>query len=244
MSYSYERRNQGSSGTRRGTYSYWIPLAVTVTVATFGIAAWIWSERNDDDDYDDDEEQEPRPDVGPDPYQQNYGRNPDGSFRTGPPSYADGVRPGEVAYGTTQQRPEESQSYMARMSGALRRTPSPQQVFDGVSRTVVGGVAAAGAVVGSALSSIREEDRSAYRDHQRWSEEAELRRAGVDPAPAPGPIDMRSTENLTEATATPRAPVSIGKRKTVAVVVSAEDTIADMDDDDGFHEHAVGNYTT
>lgn len=123
---------------------------------------------------------------------------------------------------------------MARMSGALRRTPSPQQVFDGVSRTVVGGVAAAGAVVGSALSSIREEDRTAYKDHQRWSEEAELRRAGVEPSS--GPIDMRSTESASGQTS--RGPATGGKRKTVAIVVSAEDTISDFDED-GYHEHAV-----
>ncbi|CAG8961155.1 hypothetical protein HYFRA_00002698 [Hymenoscyphus fraxineus] len=230
MSFSYERRGRSSAATRRGTYSYWIPLAVTVTVATVGIVAWIWSERNDDD-----EDEEPRPEIGPDPYQENYGRNIERSYPTGPPSYRDGVRPGEVGFGTIEQRPDESQSYMARMSGALRRTPSPQQVFDGVSRTVVGGVAAAGAVVGSALSSIREEDKSAYRDHQTWSEEALLRRAGVDPAPAPGPIDMRSTEKLPEAT--PRSSPST-KRRTVAVVVSAEDTMADMEDDDGYHQHA------
>ncbi|KAF4634226.1 hypothetical protein G7Y89_g3896 [Cudoniella acicularis] len=61
--------------------------------------------------------------------------NPRPSSATRPPSYTDGVRPGEVAYGTVEPqvepRPEESQSYMARMSTALRRTPSPQQVFDG-----------------------------------------------------------------------------------------------------------------
>jgi hypothetical protein len=235
MSYSYDRttRRPVSSSTRRGTFSYWVPLALTVTVATVGIVAWIWSERNDDDD------EEPRPDVGPDPYQQNpgYGRNEDGSVRLGPPLYAGALRPGEVGYGTVEQRPEESQSYMARMSGALRRTPSPQQVFDGVSRTVVGGVAAAGAVVGTALSSIREEDKTAYKDHERWSEEAELRRAGVDPA-APGPIDMRSTESVPRAAPTSKT-ASGGKRKTVAIVVSAEDSIADMEDDDGYHEHAV-----
>jgi hypothetical protein len=235
MSYSYDRttRRSGSSSTRRGTFSYWVPLALTVTVATVGIAAWIWSERNDDDD------EESRPDIGPDPYQQNagYGRNEDGSVRLGPPSYAGEVRQGEVGYGTVENRPEESQSYMARMSGALRRTPSPQQVFDGVSRTVVGGVAAAGAVVGTALSSIREEDKSAYKDHERWSEEAALRRAGVDPG-APGPIDMRSTDSVPRAAPTSKTS-SGGKRKTVAIVVSAEDSIADMEDDDGYHEHAV-----
>ncbi|KAF4629595.1 hypothetical protein G7Y89_g8552 [Cudoniella acicularis] len=234
MSYSYDRyernsRRGASGGSRRGTFTYWLPLALTVTVATVGIAAWIWSERSDDDD----EEDTP----APPPNEPIYGRNPDGSFRTGPPSYTDGVRPGEVAYGTVEPqvdpRPEESQSYMARMSGALRRTPSPQQVFDGVSRTVVGGVVAAGAVVGSALSSIREEDKNAYKDHKTWSEEAESRRAGVNPIP--GPIELRSESGVVP---TQRTPVSSGKRKTVAIVLSAEDNPDDLEDDEGFHERA------
>jgi hypothetical protein len=240
MSYQYDRferttrRTQNSSSSsRRGTFSYWIPLALTVTVATVGIAAWIWSERGDDD-----EDDVP---PGPNPYDApggNYGRNPDGSVRTGPPSYAD-VRPGEIAYGTVgQPRPEESQSYMARMSGALRRTPSPQQVFDGVSRSVVGGVAAAGAVVGSALSSIREEDRNAYKDHRTWSEEAEARVSGASPAPEAGPTDLRSA-SIPGVAPSQRVPVGSGKRKTVAIVVSADAGSADLDDEDGFHEHAV-----
>jgi hypothetical protein len=231
MSASYERierttrRTQTSSNSRRGTFSYWIPLALTVTVATVGIAAWIWSERSDDDEEDD-------VPPGPNPYDRpDYGRNPDGSVRTGPPSYAD-VRPGEVASGTVgQPRPEESQSYMARMSGALRRTPSPQQVFDGVSRSVVGGVAAAGAVVGSALSSIREEDKNAYKDHRTWSEEAESRIPGAES----GAVDVRSTG----VAPTSRVPTGNGKRKTVAIVVSVDTNLDDMDDEEGFHEHAV-----
>ena len=168
---------------------------------------------------------------------QDYGRNQDGSVRTGPPSYAD-VRPGEVAYGTTQGRPDEQQSYMARMSGALKRTPSPQQVFDGASRTVLGGIAAAGAVVGSALSSIREEDKNAYKDHRTWSEEAESRPSGVSPVP-PGGIEMRSGSEP-GVQPTQRVQVGNGKRKTVAIVVSADMSNDDeFDDEGGFYERAV-----
>lgn len=233
MSYSYDRyeRTARPAPSRRGGLSYWIPLALTVTIATVGIAAWIWSERRDDDE--DDPRYPPGPDPGPS--RPDYGRNPDGSIRTGPPSYAD-VRAGEVAYGTAQ-RQDESQGYMARMSGALRRTPSPQQFMEGASRTVVAGVAAAGAVVGSALSSIREEDKNAYKDHKTWSEEAEARLPGVGPDPPSG-IEMRSVSEAGVA-ATPRVPVGNGKRKTVAIVVSA-DTNDDgmMDEDDIFVEHA------
>lgn len=238
MSYErYERttrRTQTSS--RRGAFSYWLPLALTVTVATVGLVAWVWSERKDDED-----ELPPPPgdNVYPRPERPEYGRNPDGSIRTGPPSYAD-VRPGEVAYGTvpTQppQGPEQTQSYMARMSGALRRTPSPQQMFEGVSRTVVGGVAAAGAVVGSALGSIMEEDKNAYRDHKTWSEEAEARGVpAVSPVP-PGGIEMRS-DSIPGVAATSRVPQSSGKRKTVAIVVSAHTSLDEYDEDE-FHEHA------
>jgi hypothetical protein len=195
--------------------------------------AWVWSERNDDED----DLRPPGDNVYPRP---DYDRNPDGSVRTGPPPYAD-VRPGEVAYGTapTQQPqgPEQTQSYMARMSGALRRTPSPQQMFDGVSRTVVGGVAAAGAVVGSALGSIMEEDKNAFKDHKTWSEEAEARGVpAVSPVP-PGGIEMRS-DSIPGVVATPRIPQNNGKRKTVAIVVSADSGVDDYDEDE-FHEHAV-----
>lgn len=236
---SYDRyeRNARPSSSRRNGLTYWIPLVLTVTVATVGIAAWIWSERNDDD------EDQPRPDR---PYPPGppgsggpeYGRNPDGTYRTGPPSYAD-VRPGEVAYGTAPQQPYEQQGYMARMSGALRRTPSPQQFIEGASRSVVAGVAAAGAVVGSALSSIREEDKNAYKDHKTWSEEAEARLPGATTPPPAGGIEMRSVSEAGVAAA-PRVPVGNGKRKTVAIVVSA-DTNDDgmMDEDDIFVENAV-----
>merc|ERR1712093_816474 len=178
------------------------------------LAAWVWSERNDDDD------EYPRPPGPPGDNDSVYNRpgyRADGSVITGPPSYAD-VRPGEVAYGTAPgPRPEESQSYMARMSGALRRTPSPQQVFDSASRSVVGGIGAVGDVVGSALGSIREEDRNAFRDHNAWSEEAEARSI-----PAQAPIDMRSSENIPGVAPSQRMPVNNGKRKTVAIVVSAD----------------------
>lgn len=231
---SYDQRNarrQPGRGSNRGTFSYWLPLAFTVTVATIGVAAWIWSERSEDDE---DKPTPPERPLGGDGVYQNYGRNPDGSVRMGPPSYAD-VRPGEVAFGVTDGRPEESQGYMARMSGALRRTPSPQQVFEGASRTVVAGVAAAGAVVGSALSSIREEDKNAYKDHRTWSEEAAAR--AVAGTAGTGGIELRPGEE--PGISTTRVPQSNGKRKTIAIVVSA-DAASDYDDDEGgYHEHAV-----
>lgn len=219
------RRRHGGTGTgfsstgRRTALGYWVPLALTVGVATLGIAAWIWSERNDDEDY--------PPDGGDGQYP------PPGSVGTDfpPPSYDTG----EYARGpVTEAMPGDAPydpSFMARMQGALRRTPSPQQIFDGASRRVVAGVTAAGAFVGGALTSIREENRGDFEDHTRWSEEAESREnersqlaaaaptmSGALPGPAAGhsPFDK--------------------KKKTVAIVVSS---LSSADPDDYESEHAV-----
>ena len=240
MSYSYERTNRqrtratyGASG-RRTALGYWIPLAVTVSVATIGLAAWIWSERSDDDEDGDEEGRE--------------GYRP-------PPQYGD-LGPGERAYAEDAGpipppgglQPDDGSVY-ARMSGALRRTPSPQQIIDGASRRVAAGVAAAGAAVGGALSAIREESssRGDFEDHSRWSEETETR--------VQGGIDLRSESGLGGAPPglgepSSRAPPpgsqtrpqqSARKRKSVAIVVSSElhQTNLGHDDDAYHHEHAV-----
>ena len=218
----YERTTRRSIpvlAPRRGAFGHWIPLVLTVTVATIGLAAWIWSERDDDDeDYD-----------GPD-------RQPPPQGTVPPPVYGD-LRQGETGYGTTAPPPEESSSYMARMSGALKRTPSPQQFFDGASRTVVAGVAAAGAVVGNALSSIKEEDKNAYKDHKTWSEEAESRKAGTSTGAAASGSRAQSQRGP--------PPVGNGKRKTIAVVISADADGDGLDDgDDYLQEHAVCNMSS
>ncbi|KAL8945941.1 MAG: hypothetical protein Q9222_007593 [Ikaeria aurantiellina] len=171
-----------------------------MTIATVGLAAWVWSERkdHDDDDYYDDD----RKGGGPSPDYRELG-------------------PGGVPYHPSGSGPQlQDESFVSRMSGAIRRTPSPQQIFDGASRRVVAGVTAAGAVVGGALSSIREEDRMDYEDHSRWSEEAETR---ATTATAPARPDQRAVE----------ASMSVGhlssdstkggrKRRSVAVVISAD----------------------
>lgn len=272
-----------ASRQHRGTFTYWVPLVFTVTVATAGIAAWIWSERRDDED------EHPPPPSGaqynppaavypdsgypPQGYPQGpgypqsgypqqppgnypaqtpgypagyqpvpgepYGRNPDGSIRTGPPSYAE-VQPG-ASFGTEEH--QQPQSYISQMSGALggalRRTPSPQQFIDGATRSVAAGVAAAGAAVGSALFSIREEN--AYPDHKTWSEEAEVRRPGTSPDAALQSVEKRSGNKTGSSAASTSA--SSNRRRTVAIVVSANSGHHDgLDDEDNFHEHAVCTY--
>lgn len=214
MSYSYDRyerqrRSTYGASTRRSAFGYWIPLAVTVTAAAVGIAAWIWSERKENEDNEDyDHVDSDRRNDGPPP--PSYGGS---SVGLGQSSY--GPNPGtDPAY-----PPAEDQSMLARMSGAIRRTPSPQQIFDGASRRVVAGVTAAGAAVGGALSSIREEDKKDFEDHSRWSEEAETRVTETR-----GPA--KSTKEQT-------------RKKTVAVVLSAEEDADARNEEGSYHqEHA------
>jgi hypothetical protein len=105
---------------------------------------------------------------------------------------------------------------MARMQGALRRTPSPQQIFDGASKRVAAGVAAAGAFVGGALTSIREENRGDFEDHSRWSEEVESRNQQRN-QPDTTTTGLPPTRSVTGGLAT-----ADKKRKTVVIVVSSE----------------------
>lgn len=188
-----------------------MPLVLTLTIATAGVAAWAWSQRKDAE-----EENDHEPDL--DYENADYGDNPPyGSSRDyrpppnqgGPPPQ----QPGPDGYQAVTDGPgDPSQAgWGARMSGALRRTPSPQQFFDSAGKTVAGGVAAAGAVMGKALASIREEDKQ-YGDRNPWSEEADAKKDRSVPA-------------------------SGKRRKTVALIVSADSKSTDFPED-GFQEHA------
>ena len=252
MSYSYESRRRQTYGasSRRTAWGYWVPLAVTLTVATAGLVAWVWSERKDDEDEDNPpgppppgygNAPPPQPGYGPPP--QSYAAPPPGS--QGPPGF-DGPPgqppyvPGQAPYAPGPDgRGAEDESIVARMSGALRRTPSPQQIFDGASRRVVAGVTAAGAVVGGALSSIREEDKTGYEDHSRWSEEADSQTGGVPARKGPELVDLESSSSATVRQAASSGAKLGGKRKTVAIVVSAETDYEHAEDADYHQEHAV-----
>lgn len=230
MSYDrYDRRQPGGSSSRKGVLGYWLPLVLTVTAATVGIAVWVWSERKDDDSDDYDRERDDRPSSGP----------PSGLSSSGPRQAPQARQDGDHV--------SDGAGMLAKMSGALRRTPSPSQLFDNASRHVVAGVAAAGAVVGGALSSIREEDQRDFKDHNPWSEEAESRTVGAQGAtenapqvkPAAPPAQPLSSQRQLISSQAKRDP---GKQKKVAIVVSADYDNHDHSDDVPYHqEHAVGS---
>ena len=174
------------SSRRRTVLTHWVPLAVTLAVATAGVAAWAWSQRRDDDD-----DEHEGLDYGGAPAPNNT------SSSRGAPDAGTAAAGGGAA---------GEPSWSTRVAERLRRTPSPQQVLGTAGKTVAAGVAA----VGTALSSIREEDKAAFADHETWSEEAEKLERGS---------------------------VGSGRgRRSVAIVVSAD--IGGDGDGEGF-EHAV-----
>jgi hypothetical protein len=214
MSYDrYEtrrRRQRFGANSGRTTFGYWVPLALTVTAATIGLAAWVWKERSDEDE-DEARGHNNRPaqdSKGPEQEYREYGR-------------------GELDNG------QDDAGFVARMSGALRRTPSPQQLFDEAGRRVAAGVAAAGAAVGGALTSIREEGKGDYEDHSRWSEEAETRASLADTS------RLVSNNGRTVHLSQKEEKGELGKR--VAVVISAElnDQVFGSDESTYLQEHAV-----
>lgn len=210
MSSSYE----SSRSRRRGLWSFWVPVVVTVTVATAGVAAWAWSQREDD------EEEEPENEAGLDYENADYGDNP--AYGASKDAENNPLSRG-VTYGITEPPAEvtgASAGWGAQMSGALRRTPSPQQFLTDAGKRVATSIAGVGAAVGSALAAIREEDKNAYADHETWSEEAEARK---ERPPAPTQSQSRDVSK---------------RRKTVAIVVSADTNISELQGD-GIHEHAV-----
>lgn len=208
MSFSYgryehqSRRRPGSHS--RTAYGYWIPLGFTILVGTIGLATWAWKERRDNPDVDDDEPGDKSDESG------QYGLDR-------PPSSQSHLVAGETSY--RQDQVEESievnsdqqNTFMEKMSKTVRNAPGPQQLYDGASRQVAAGVAAAGAVLGRGLSSTKEE-KDDFRDHRTWSEEAETRER-EDTAIS------RSTGSFARGE---RRDLAKDKRKMVVVVVSSD----------------------
>ena len=189
---------------------------LTVTVATAGLVAWIWSERTDNDE--DEYRSEKESDLLP-------GSTQDGEHQAGnvPGPTSEGLRTGE------------EESFISRVSGSVR----PQEFFDHAGRQINAGIAAAGVAVGNAFGSGREEngrpyfessrarhgaperDENGFSDHERWSEEAVSR-----------------TKEGKAATKSSRRGAP---KKTVAIVVNATTSHDLMDEEEiDYHtEHAV-----
>lgn len=227
MSYSYERYERRRQNNR-STFGFWVPLVFTVTAATIGVAAWVLKERRENDDSSSSDDADLS--YGDD---KDYGRPP-----PRPP------RPGDRQFdaqsqGVERRDVQEDDGIVARMSGAIRRTPSPQQVFDAASRKVAAGVAAAGALAGGALSSIREEGKDDYGDHSRWSEEATLRRNVEAQSEQSRSAVVTHADAFSASVRQAQAPES--KRKTVMVVLSADISLEMLHDQTGsYHtENAV-----
>jgi hypothetical protein len=129
---------------------------------------------------------------------------------------------------------------MARMSGALGRAPSPQQLFGDASKKVAAGVAAAGAAMSGALASIREEEKDDYADHSRWSEEAGSRKVSGNEALAGAASQSSNVQSSMKSDS-----VTGPKRKTVAIVISSESHLGSPEEyEPGYHqEQAVSAFT-
>jgi hypothetical protein len=133
---------------------------------------------------------------------------------------------------------DDERDILSRAQGIIRRTPSPQQLFDTVSKKTAAGWAAAGAAAGAALASIREEDKDDYGDHSRWSEEAAIKRnVEAQSSQSAAAVDTQTRSFA----ASVKNPPTGGKRKTVVLVVSAESLMDNPHHDEGSYrsENAV-----
>ena len=229
--YERQRRQNYGASSQRSALGYWLPLAFTVTAATIGLAVWIWNERRDDD-------------PASDNYDRRRGADHPSQDPQRPQENLNGTKSEQTPYAPREREDQshhvEDEGLMARMSGALRRTPSPQQVLEGASRRVAAGMAAASAMVGGALSSIREEDKRDFEDHSRWSEEAESRIEDSKTQNRAGQLERPDAQtSVADASLSSRPSQSsqsknTGKRKTVAIVVSA--------DSDYHHQHETASH--
>ncbi|UZP34131.1 hypothetical protein NXS19_001947 [Fusarium pseudograminearum] len=119
--------DHGSSRSRRGVWSHWVPLAVTLTVATVGVAAWVWSQRKDTEEEDDNGLDYSNHARGGD--HQAYGSRDVGSRDIQGPEKP--PRPDGQSHGIAHANEDATGGgWGSRVTGALRRTPSPQQFFD------------------------------------------------------------------------------------------------------------------
>ncbi|PNS17403.1 hypothetical protein CAC42_7086 [Sphaceloma murrayae] len=181
----------------RSTLSTYTPLLLTLSLASAGLAAWIWSERRSTPSYPPtDDEAYPTDEEGGAP----------------PPAYPPR---------TSTSRPDSARAQDGILGRAaeVARSASPA-LYDSAGRFVGAGVAAVSGALGLSgpeegrgprTDRDRDRDRARRRegreegfsDHERWSEEARSR-ADKDKGKGKGK-DSRE-----------------GRRRTVAIVVSAE----------------------
>ena len=185
---------------------------------------------------------------GPPPPGGFQGPPPQGGFQGGPPP--PGWRGTEEEWRSTARstavESQQESGLVARMSSALgfgrSTTPSgdrsvgqnQSQSYGWTNRPFASATAAAGAMVGAAISTLSGGGGDGYEDHERWSEEADHRDS--DRQIKQG-IKRQGTADeffLGDVQLPRSASIANRKRKTVAVVVSA---VGDADGDVG--DHAV-----
>ena len=135
---------------------------------------------------------------------------------------------------------------MGRVSGVIRRTPSPQQILDSASKQVSAGVAAAGAALGSIMEEDQDghaygpgpipgprDEKDGFSDHERWSEEADDKtRTSV--------VEIESSKRAQAARSVREEKGPAKAKRTVAIVVSADNSPDDNVEESAYHtEHAV-----
>jgi hypothetical protein len=153
----------------------------------------------------------------------------------------------ETTSRTTAVETSQDTTFISTLTGgAVKRAPSPGQSYDWATTKLAAGVGAIGALVGGALSTVREGSQDDYEDHERWSEEAETRRKNTSATNTVDDVQMgikRRGTNQEFYSGEVQLPRSVSlpstrRRKNVAVVVSAVEL--DQDGETDLGSHAVG----
>jgi hypothetical protein len=194
--------------------------------------------------------QGPPPGPGPAGFQPSMGQGPPmaGGFQGPPPG---SMPPGgfqrdvtESTSRTTAVETSEDNTFISTLTGgAVKRAPSPGQSYDWATSKLAAGVGAIGALVGGALSTVREGSQDDYEDHERWNEEAETRRKNTSATNTVDDVQMgvkRRGTNQEFYSGEVQLPRSVSlpstrRRKNVAVVVSAVELDQDGETDLGSH---------
>lgn len=184
------------------------------------------------------------------------------SYQGPPPSQSAGPQGGPPPVGgesasyygsaqTTQSRDQQEQTtqessgtWYGQVRGAMRRTPSPQQLYDHASKTVGAGLAAAGSALGSIMEEdqmqqqqqrgrqVRREEREGFSDHERWSEEADEQYSHRVSA-----VEVESGRRADAARQAGKG--GVVRKKNVAIVVSADTNMDGKMDEEDVSIHAV-----